>query len=354
MEIKKMVVPFELTEVKQNEHDDEHFYFEGYASTFSNVDLGSDRVMHGAFKECIDRLRASGKRIPVLFSHDFNKPIGVFDELREDPKGLFVKGRMPKEDTRVSGMIIPQMKIGSLGSMSIGYQAVDWEIEGDVRNLKTLNLFEVSLVTMPMNTEAVVTGMKAAVPYKNLPLADTGRTWDSSAAKKRIREFTKSEDEPSARYKNAFLWYDSENADNFGAYKLPIADVIDGELKAVPRAIFASAAAIQGARGGVDIPESDISTIKSNITKYYKKMDRDSPFDGKCLVIHKEMLDVLTERDVDNVLRSNIKMTRSAAKKFMSCLNVKSLRDVGESVARDAEKDAIAGIKRFLEEIRKI
>ena len=49
-------------------------------------------------------------------------------------------------------------------------------------------------------------------------------------------------EEPNQKYRDAHVWYDSHNKDNFTAYKMLIADVIDGKLKAVPRAVMAAAA----------------------------------------------------------------------------------------------------------------
>jgi len=95
----------------------------------------------------------------------------------------------------------------------------------------------------------------------------------------RVREFLGAQESPNDRYKNAFLFYDRDNQDNFGAYKLPIADVVNDKLMVIPRGVFASAAALRGARGGVDIPESDRDGIISNINKYYDKMGRTSPFE---------------------------------------------------------------------------
>jgi hypothetical protein len=68
------------------------------------------------------------------------------------------------------------------------------------------------------------------------------------------------------------VWYDAENNDNFGAYKLLIADVIDDRLYAVPRGIMAAGAVLQGSRGGVDLSE-DIDRVKFHVAKYYAKMD---------------------------------------------------------------------------------
>jgi hypothetical protein len=67
------------------------------------------------------------------------------------------------------------------------------------------------------------------------------------------------------------------NKDNFTAYKLLIADVIDGKIKAVPRGVMAAGNIMQGARGGADLPRNDIDRVKSHLARCYKKMGEDAP-----------------------------------------------------------------------------
>ena len=117
----------------------------------------------------------------------------------------------------------------------------------------------------------------AVTSFQNLPLAE--RTWDGDAAEKRVRRWADAEDEPNEKYRDAHVWYDADKKQNFTAYKLLIADVVGGELKAVPRGIMAAAAVIQGSRGGVDLPERDIDRVKSHLAKYYKKMGDAPPWD---------------------------------------------------------------------------
>ena len=90
--------------------------------------------------------------------------------------------------------------------------------------------------------------------FQDLPLADRNREWDAAAADKRVREWADAEDEPDAKYRDAHVWYDKDNKDNFGAYKLLIADIVGGKLTAVPRGVMAAGAVMQGSRGGVDLP----------------------------------------------------------------------------------------------------
>lgn len=120
----------------------------------------------------------------------------------------------------------------------------------------------------------------AVTAFQDLPLAERDRAWDGDAADKRVREWADAGDEPDARYRDAHVWYDADSKDQFGAYKLLIADVIDGRLKAVPRAVMAAGNVMQGARGGVDLPKGDIERVKSHLAKYYAKMGETPPWDA--------------------------------------------------------------------------
>jgi hypothetical protein len=119
-----------------------------------------------------------------------------------------------------------------------------------------------------------------AVPaFQDLPLADRDRKWDGGAAEKRVRKWAGAEDKPNARYRDVHLWYDADSKDNFTAYKLLIADVVDGRLVAVPRGVMAAGNIMDGARGGIDLPKDDISRVKSHLAKYYRKMGDQPPWD---------------------------------------------------------------------------
>jgi hypothetical protein len=68
--------------------------------------------------------------------------------------------------------------------------------------------------------------------FQDLPLADRDREWDGAAAEKRVRQWADAADEPNEKYRDAHVWYDSDKKDNFTAYKLLIADVINDRLAA--------------------------------------------------------------------------------------------------------------------------
>jgi hypothetical protein len=110
-------------------------------------------------------------------------------------------------------------------------------------------------------------------------MADRDREWDGDAAATRVRRFVDADDGPNEKYRDAHVRYDKEKKDNFGAYKLLIADVADGKLTAVPRGVMAAAAAMQGSRGVVDLPKDDIDRVKNHLGKYYAKMDETAPWE---------------------------------------------------------------------------
>jgi HK97 family phage prohead protease len=116
-----------------------------------------------------------------------------------------------------------------------------------------------------MDMKATSSGMLPVLPDRN-------RRWDSDAALGRVRDFTDSAESPSSSYKRAFLYYNPEDEENFKGYKLPIADVVDGRLVAIPRGIFAAAGAVSGSRGGVDLPADSETAVKRKINRYYEAM----------------------------------------------------------------------------------
>ncbi len=119
----------------------------------------------------------------------------------------------------------------------------------------------------------------AVTAFQDLPLADRDREWDSTAAEKRVRDWAGAQDEPNEKYRDAHVWYDAEKKENFGSYKLLVADVVDGRLRAVPRGVMAAGNVMEGSRGGVDLPKSDIDRVKSHLAKYYSKMGDTAPWE---------------------------------------------------------------------------
>jgi len=281
MEEKVKTTPLEI-KLKVSE-DENKAYFEGYGAVFGNIDAYGDMIVKGAFKKTLEKWEQSGKKIPLLYQHHPSEILGVITRAYEDDYGLYIIGEI-NLNTSKGQEVYSLLKQGALQGLSIGYEVKQYETTKGIRKLLEVELWEISLVTFPANELAEVVKVKAVVPYQDLPLAPRDTPWDANKARQNIAKWASSDGSGDKdkvdfnKYKKAFLWYDAENPENFGSYKLPIADVINGTLKAVPRAIFAAGAVLEGARGGVNIPDADKDKIKRVLEKYYAKLDMTPPW----------------------------------------------------------------------------
>ncbi len=148
-------------DVKSEEIDEETGLFQGYGSIFGNKDLGGDIIEDGAFAKSIGKKGA--KAVKLLYQHKSDEPIGVFDEIIEDKKGLRVKGRLAM-GTQRGREVHELMKMGALDGLSIGYRVdpkgVEYDEKGKTRRIKSVDLMEISAVTFPMNPKARVEAVK--------------------------------------------------------------------------------------------------------------------------------------------------------------------------------------------------
>lgn len=267
MELK--TVPFEATKV-----DTDGRTFEGYASTWRDPsrdkpDHTGDMVILGAFKKS---LAERGGKVRMLWQHDPNQPIGKWLEMREDDKGLFVKGMV--SDTRLGRDALALLRDHAIDSMSIGYDALPGGTEyakaksGEtVRLLKEVRLWEVSLVSFPADEAAKVTAIKGALPFVASPKADEGAGWDAAAVLRAC-------DSPE-QLRRVHAWVDPEgDPESKSSYKLPHHQA-DGTV--VWRGVAAAMAAMQGSRGGVSIPESDRGAVRSHLARHYAQFDKPVP-----------------------------------------------------------------------------
>jgi HK97 family phage prohead protease len=127
----------------------------GYASLFGTADQGGDVVQRGAYGGSLGRLATAGRAVKMLWQHDPTRPIGVWDEVREDAKGLFVRGRLLLE-VQAAREAHALLRAGAIDGLSIGYRTLRAEKSAGQRLLHEIELWEVSLVTFPMLPEARV------------------------------------------------------------------------------------------------------------------------------------------------------------------------------------------------------
>jgi HK97 family phage prohead protease len=156
------------------ERVDEQGSFSGYASLFGRVDLSRDIVERGAFSNSLKTRGATGIR--MLFQHDPAEPVGVWTELREDARGLFVRGRLSSDVAR-SRELLSLMRGGALDGLSIGFRTVRARKDAatGVRRILEADLWEISIVTFPMLPEARIETVKAA--RSGLPTVREFEVW---------------------------------------------------------------------------------------------------------------------------------------------------------------------------------
>ncbi len=152
---------------------------EGYASLFGACDQGGDVVTKGAYERSLKTLVATGRNVKMLWQHDPAQPIGIWDEVREDGKGLWVKGRLldSVEKGREAAALIAA---GAIDGLSIGYRTVKaTKNDKGQRLLTELELWEVSLVTFPMLPSARV-GAKGETLMDDTTMRELAATFEGA------------------------------------------------------------------------------------------------------------------------------------------------------------------------------
>ena len=169
--------PQRITEVKAA--SDGAWEVSGFPSTFGTVDYAKDVVHRGAFEKTL----SAGQPVRFLYAHDPAQVLGTTLELRETDEGLFGRFRISK--TRLGEDVRTLLHDRALDSFSIGFIAKDFDYDEQksVRNLKAVELLEISLVAMPAQPLARVTGYKAGDfwddPYPALALEQLLEVYDT-------------------------------------------------------------------------------------------------------------------------------------------------------------------------------
>lgn len=137
--------------------------FSGYGSVFGNVDSYREIVAPGAFAESLAAIKASGDPLPALWQHQSSQPIGGYDVLAEDARGLKVEGFLLKDHIVKAAEAYQLMKRRIVKGLSIGYYVLEdtWNEKDRIRTLTKLDLQEISIVTFPANAEAQIDSVKS-------------------------------------------------------------------------------------------------------------------------------------------------------------------------------------------------
>lgn len=220
--------------------------------------------------------RDYGNRLSIDYEHQALEPVangpvpaaGWFDlEVRED--GLWA----------VSVEWTPRAA-ELLRNREYRYFSPAFYVDEEGRIVELINL---ALTNLPA-TKRMEPLVAKAVGFESGPVYE-GSSWDADAALARVRRWASrdgSGDKETidwAKYRRAFAWYDARDPENFGSYKLPHHDVVDGKLVVHKRGVYAAAAVLQGARGGVDIPEGELEAVKRHIAAHYHQWGEKAPWE---------------------------------------------------------------------------
>jgi HK97 family phage prohead protease len=221
----------------------------------------------------------------MLWAHQYDMlPVGIAEKTEVTEQGLMMSGRFA--DAEANPMADNVRKLyedGILRTVSVGF--IPKERNGNI--ITKAELLEVSFVPVPANPEALSLAMtkgfddnlmkqlqenleKSVVPYTDHGQAPKDKDWDAS----KVQEEVWADGNNLANYKAIHAWYDAENADLKGSYKLPHHDT---DLKANWRGVTTAMAALLGARGGVDIPDDEKKAVYNHLAKHYAEFDEEPP-----------------------------------------------------------------------------
>ncbi|HDL8228732.1 TPA: HK97 family phage prohead protease [Yersinia enterocolitica] len=151
---------FDQAEIKFS-GDSTQGIFEGYASVFNNTDSDGDIILPGAFKNV---LAGQSRKVSMFYNHrTWELPVGKWEQLEEDSKGLLVRGQLTPGHSGAEDLKAA-MKHGTVEGMSVGFSASkdDYSIGTSGRIFKNVTaLREISICTFPANELAGVSSLKS-------------------------------------------------------------------------------------------------------------------------------------------------------------------------------------------------
>jgi hypothetical protein len=308
-------------------------------ATFNQVDLDGDVTVPGAFPE--------GAEVPISAyghaSHGGALPVGM-GKIRTTDVEAILDGKFWLDTQAGREHFDVVKKLGGKGQWSYGYDPLESEqgqFDGqDVRFLKRLAVHEVSPVligagigTRTLSAKAgkgrVPDEYKAAIrPHKSTL---TNRPWDASAVVAALPAGASVTD-----LRRVFAWVDSSaDPEAKSSYRFPHHHGAGGPANF--RAVIAGIAALNGARGGTSIPESDRKGVYNHLARHLTDADREPPelrsLDGETkLLLHEEGLEVVLAASAYLQRAGQVHALRAEKRKQLSQINAEALEWVGEEL----------------------
>lgn len=165
MKLTRLNFPFEVKDVSDTGD------FSGYAAVFNNLDRKGDVLLPGAFTDTLAEWKARDRLPPLLWQHNMDEPIGLATKMEEDATGLLVVGKLLKDSVQRAAEAYSLLKNKVIEGMSFGFQVPPGGAtkERGARIVKSVRLWEWSLVTFGANELALVDAVKTALADGDLP-----------------------------------------------------------------------------------------------------------------------------------------------------------------------------------------
>jgi HK97 family phage prohead protease len=159
----KIATPFEVKEIT------DAGTFAGYGNVYGVRDQGDDIIAPGTFAESLKSLADKGRMPAMLWQHQRDEPIGVYQHVKEDGGGLVVEGKLALKTAR-GAEAYELLKMGAISGLSIGFRSREatFDKSTGVRTITKGDLWEVSLVTFPMNDDARIARIKSVDELSDL------------------------------------------------------------------------------------------------------------------------------------------------------------------------------------------
>lgn len=248
--------------------------FRGVGSVFGGVvDAYVPTIIHrGAFTKTLEEGR---RKVVVLWNHEDSQPIGTPTRLFEMDDGLFLEAKISR--TRQGQDVLTLLRDGVLDALSIGFDPIkeDFESFPDgsmVRHVREVRLWEVSVVPWGADANARIREVNSALTdkfgpcigtiqrtevfgFEDIPVSDEDTDWDCSGATERLNEM-----------------FQGKRPKGFVLPQLPIADVVGGKLRVVPKAVFSAEARLLGAHGSQNISSDELTKALAALKGYFEKL----------------------------------------------------------------------------------
>lgn len=237
---------------------------------------------------------------------------------------------------------------------------------GKVRNLQIESLTivrhpaykEAEFMVLAGSEERVATSEvdAAAVPTHHILKVEEG-TWDADRAVLALRKWASrdgsgdKEQMDWAKYRKGFAWYDADNPTRFGSYKLPHHTVVGGELVLSRRGLFAAMAALQGARVGVSIPDSERKAVYNHLAAHYADLELEPPELAASEVEEGEPMGTKKKEETSNVVSASeeapaVEEVKAAAEKGQPTYTKEQVDEMIAAAAEKAKAETIDHLTR--------